>query len=101
MENTHLTSFFQEISRSFSFLQEFLQESNCIPGVSRSSGHPDFKISDIENSEKTKKPEKPENKLLTKLLSLEVSIDEIKKNQIHMVNIGIFIIRLDYPIVTI
>ena len=32
LKNTHQTSFFQEFSMSFSFFQE----SNCIPGVSRS-----------------------------------------------------------------
>ena len=55
-------------------------------------------ISVIETSEKTQKPEKPENKLLTELQSLKVSHDKIKKiKAIHILNIGMFIIRLDYP----
>ena len=37
----------------------------------------DFSI--VEISEKTKNPEKPENKLLTELQSLKVSHDEIEK----------------------
>ena len=44
------------------------------------------------------KPEKPENKVLTELQSLKVSLDKIKKiKAIHILNIGMFIIRLDYP----
>ena len=41
-KNVHPTSFFLGFSRSFSFSQEFFQESNYIPGVSRNSGHPDI-----------------------------------------------------------
>ena len=39
----------------------------------------DFSI--VETSEKTKNPEKQENKLLTELQSLKVSHDDIKKPQ--------------------
>ena len=35
-KNTHPTSSFQDISRSFSFFKEFFQESYWILGVSRS-----------------------------------------------------------------
>ena len=40
-------------------------------------------ISVVETSEKTKKPEKPKKKLVTELLSLKISIDEIKKKKIN------------------
>ena len=59
-------------------------------------------ISNVKTSENIKESEKPENKLLTRLPSLKVSLHEIKKiKAIHILNIGMFIIHLDYPIVTI